>query len=137
MATRALARGMGTFFKDCEHPEARWSKCPHEYTIRYRSAAGKQTEESGFATQDRAIERLTEIYNQKKATSRSQSKAERIRTYGTMRFEEYTEEWKAGQRHLAVSSVRYLDSLLEHHLSPALGSRRMNSFDHKVVDGFI
>ncbi|MEU5533126.1 site-specific integrase [Streptomyces sp. NPDC020362] len=137
MAARALARGMGTFFKDCEHSESRWSKCLHEYKIRYRNAAAKQTEEAGFATQDRAIARLTEIYNEKKATSRSQSKAERIQKYGTMRFEEYTEEWKVGQRHLAVSSVRHLDSLLEHHLYPALGSRRMNSFDHKVVDGFI
>lgn len=138
MAAPKLARGMGTFFKDCEHPESRWSKCPHEYTIRYRNPAGRQTEESGFARQDRAIERLTEIYNEKRAASaRSQSKAERIQKYGTMRFEEYTEEWKAGQRHLAVSSLRHLDSLLEHHLYPALASRRMNSFDHKVVDGFI
>ncbi|MEW2318180.1 tyrosine-type recombinase/integrase [Streptomyces bauhiniae] len=128
---------MGTFFKDCEHAESRWSKCPHEYKIRYRSAAGKQTEEAGFATQDDAISRLTDIYKEKKATVRSQSKAERIQKYGTMRFEEYAEEWKAGQRHLAVASVRHLDSLLEHHLNPALGSRRMNSFDHKVVDHFI
>ncbi|MET8695263.1 hypothetical protein ABZV65_22260 [Streptomyces bauhiniae] len=57
MAVRKLARGMGTFFKDCEHAESRWSKCPHEYKIRYRSAAGKQTEEAGFATQDNAISR--------------------------------------------------------------------------------
>ncbi|MEV5880693.1 site-specific integrase [Streptomyces sp. NPDC052101] len=138
MAARTLARGMGTFFKDCEHPESRWSKCPHGYKIQYRNAAGRQNEESGFATQDRAIERLLEIYNEKKtAASRSQSKAERIQKYGAMRFEEYVEEWKAGQRHLAVSSVRPLDSLLEHHFYPALASRRMNSSDHKVVDGFI
>ncbi|MEU6198617.1 tyrosine-type recombinase/integrase [Streptomyces sp. NPDC047061] len=137
MAARTLARGMGTFFKDCEHPQSRWSKCPHEYKIRYRSAAGKQTEESGFGTQDKAIARLTEVYNQKKSAPQSQSKAERIQKYGRMRFEEYVEEWKAGQRHLAASSLRHLDSLLEHHLYPALGSRRMNSFDHKVVDGFI
>ncbi|MFE1313102.1 hypothetical protein [Streptomyces sp. NPDC058755] len=137
MAARTLARGMGTFFKDCEHPESRWSKCPHEYKIRYRNAAGKRTEEAGFATQDRAIARLTEIYNDKKAAPRSQAKAECVQKYGAMRFEEYVEEWKAGQWHLATSSVRHLDSLLEHHLYPALGSRRMNSFDHKVVDGFI
>lgn len=114
MAARALACGMGTFFKDCEHPEPRWSKRPHK-----------------------AIARLMEVYNQKKAMPRSQSKAERIQKYGRMRFEEYVEEWKAGQRHLAASSLRHLDSLLEHHLYPALGSRRMNSFHHKVVDGFI
>lgn len=59
MASKTLARGMDTFFKDCEHSTTRWSKCPHEYRIRYRNACGKQTEESGFTTQDKAIERLT------------------------------------------------------------------------------
>ncbi|MGW0579078.1 hypothetical protein ACWD25_24635 [Streptomyces sp. NPDC002920] len=98
---------------------------------------GGQAEESGFETQDDAIKRLLEIYNEKKATPQSQTKAERIRNYGTMRFEEYAEEWKTGQRHLAAASIRHLESLLEHHLYPALGSRRMDSFDHKVVDVFI
>ncbi|WP_269857976.1 tyrosine-type recombinase/integrase [Streptomyces sp. RPT161] len=137
MATKSLARGMGTFFKDCEHPSSRWSKCPHDYKIRYRNAAGKQTEESGFTTQDKAIARLTEVYAAKKAAQHNQSKAERIRKYGAMRFEDYTAQWREGQRHLAAASMRHLDSLLEHHLFPALASRRMNSFDHKVVDSFI
>ncbi|MFF2950459.1 hypothetical protein ACFVVU_03780 [Kitasatospora sp. NPDC057965] len=52
MATINLVRGMGSLFKECEHPESRWPRCPHEYKIRYRNAAGRQTEESGFATQD-------------------------------------------------------------------------------------
>ncbi|MFD9369240.1 hypothetical protein ACFWA6_16290 [Streptomyces sp. NPDC060020] len=86
MATKSLAHGMGTFYKDCEHPQSRWSKCPHDYTLRYRNAAGK---------------------------------------------------WKAGQRDLAESSLRTLESLLEHRILPTLGSRRMSTFDHKVVDGFI
>ncbi|OIJ94125.1 hypothetical protein [Streptomyces colonosanans] len=107
---------MGRFFKDCEHPASRWSKCPHLYKIRYRDAAGKQVEESGFATQDRAIRRLTEIYNTKKAAGRNQAKAERAAKYGAMRFAEYATEWKAGQRDLAPASVRHLGSLLEHHL---------------------
>ncbi|CAL9654319.1 hypothetical protein SUDANB15_06706 [Streptomyces sp. enrichment culture] len=46
-----------------------------------------------------------------------------------MRFEEYAAEWKAGQRDLGPASVVHLESLL--------GSRRMNTFDHKVVEGFI
>lgn len=134
---KSLAHGMGAFFKDCEHSPSKWSKCPHEYKIRYRNAAGKQSEESGFATQDAATDRLVEIYRAKKSTPRNQARAERIRTYGVMRFEDYANEWKAGQRHLAASSLGHLDSLLEHHLFPALGSRRMDSFDHKVVDAFI
>ncbi|MGW2051775.1 tyrosine-type recombinase/integrase [Streptomyces sp. NPDC001858] len=129
---------MGSFFKACEHPRSRWSKCAHLYKIRYRSVAGKQVQESGFSTQDKAIGRLTEIYNEKKAAGpRSQTKAARIAAYGAMRFEEYTTGWKAAQRDLGPASVRHLESLMEHHLLPALGSRRMNTFDHKVVDEFI
>ncbi|WP_370105636.1 tyrosine-type recombinase/integrase [Streptacidiphilus sp. BW17] len=128
---------MGSFFKDCEHPSARWSKCPHSYKIRYRNARGKQTEESGFATQEKAIERLTEVYAARKAAPQNQSRAERIRKYGSMRFEEYVAEWRAGRRDLAPSSLRRVDSLMEHHLLPALGSRRMNTFDFKVVEDFI
>ncbi|MDQ8704088.1 tyrosine-type recombinase/integrase [Streptomyces sp. LHD-70] len=139
MATKTLAHGMGTFFKDCEHAESRWSKCPHLYKIRYRDGTGKQTVESGFATQNLAIERLTEIYNAKRSAPQTQrqTKAERIKKYGTMQFAEYTTEWKASQRDLAEASVRHLNSLLENHLYPTLGSRRMATFDHKVVDGFI
>ncbi|MEV1023239.1 site-specific integrase [Streptomyces sp. NPDC050264] len=137
MAARKLTRGMGTFFKDCDHPEARWSKCPHPYKIRYRNAGGQQTEEAGFARQDDAIDRLTEVYNEKRRRPGSRARAERIAKYGAMRFEEYAEEWKGGQRHLAVGSIRHLDSLLEHHVFPAIGSRKMVTFDHKVVDGFI
>ncbi|MEU9357684.1 tyrosine-type recombinase/integrase [Streptomyces sp. NPDC048301] len=137
MAARTLAHGMGAFFKECEHPQNRWSKCLHPYTIRYRSSSGKQTEETGFSTQDLAISRLTEIYKEKRGRPSSQARAERIQTYGSMRFQEYAAEWIAGQRHLAPASMRHLESLMEHHILPALGSRRMNSFDHKVVDGFI
>ncbi|MFD9075622.1 tyrosine-type recombinase/integrase [Streptomyces lasiicapitis] len=128
---------MGSFFKECEHPRSRWSKCPHQYKIRYRSAAGRQVEESGFVNQDRAIERLTSVYNAKKAASQGQAKADRIAKYGVMRFADYAMEWKAGQRDLGPASLRHLESLLDTHLLPALGSRRMNTFDHKVVDGFI
>ncbi|CAN3985251.1 hypothetical protein [Kitasatospora purpeofusca] len=137
MATKALAHGMGTFFKQCEHPQARWFTCPHEYTIRYRDAAGRRAEESGFTTQDKAITRLSEIYKAKKDSPRNQSKADRIQKYEVMQFGEYVAEWKAGQRHLGEASVRHLDSLLEHHLFPAFRSRRMGTFDHKVVDGFL
>ncbi|WP_433888457.1 tyrosine-type recombinase/integrase [Streptomyces sp. CA-111067] len=137
MTTKALPHGMGSYFKECEHAASRWPKCPHAYKIRCRDAVGKQVEESGFTTQDAAVERLTEIYRAKKAQARNQGKAERIRKYGPMRFEDFVAEWRAGQRHLAVASLRHLDSLLEHHLLPAFGSRRMSSFDHKVVDLFI
>ncbi|MFB7169986.1 tyrosine-type recombinase/integrase [Streptomyces sp. NPDC056254] len=54
-----------------------------------------------------------------------------------MTFSEYATEWRGGQRHLAESSVRQLDSLLGCHLLPFFGSRRMDSFDHKVVDEFV
>ncbi|MFD8703661.1 tyrosine-type recombinase/integrase [Kitasatospora sp. NPDC059648] len=137
MAARNLVHGMGTFFKDCEHPQGRWSRCSHEYKIRYRSAAGRQTEESGFPTQAEAIDRLTELYRAKRARPENQTKADRIRKYGVMQFGAYVAEWKAGQRDLGPASLKHLDSLLEHHLFPAFHSRRMGTFDHKVVDAFI
>ncbi|WP_435131658.1 tyrosine-type recombinase/integrase [Actinacidiphila sp. bgisy144] len=137
MASRTLARGMGTYLKSCDHPEARWSKCPHPYTIRYRDTSGKQTEESGFTTQDAAVERLADVYKAKKTQRHDRSRAERIKKYSAMTFADYRAEWRSGQRHLAKSSLRHLDSLLVHHLLPAFGSRRMGSFDHKVVDHFI
>ncbi|MDH6114347.1 hypothetical protein P3T36_000748 [Kitasatospora sp. MAP12-15] len=108
MATKQLAHGMGAFFKECEHHQSRWSKCPHEYKIRYRSVTGRQVEESGFTTQDRAVARLTEVYNEKKTVPQSLRKAERIKKYGAMQFGEYCAEWKVGQRDLAAASMRHL-----------------------------
>ncbi|GHF97852.1 hypothetical protein Shyd_95260 [Streptomyces hydrogenans] len=37
---RQLARGMGSFFKDCDC--AKPTRCPHPYSIRFRDALGKQ-----------------------------------------------------------------------------------------------
>ncbi|MGX1509555.1 integrase [Streptomyces collinus] len=93
--------------------------------------------ESGFSTQDKAIARLTEVYNAKKAAPRGQAKADRIARHGAMRFQEYAGEWKAGQRDLGPASMVHLESLLNIHLLPLLGSRRMNTFDHKVVESFL
>ncbi|KOG07015.1 MULTISPECIES: hypothetical protein [Streptomyces] len=55
---RQLARGMGSFFKECGCVKP--TRCPHPYSIRFRDALGKQREESGFGTQDEAIERYAE-----------------------------------------------------------------------------
>ncbi|MGW2831006.1 hypothetical protein [Streptomyces sp. NPDC001286] len=121
MSSTALVRGMGSFFKECEHPWSRWSKCPHHYKIRYRSGAGKQVKESGFATQDQAIARLTEIYNAKKAAPRGQAKAERIARYGAMRFEGYADEWKAGQRDLGPGVGGAPGIAAEHPCAAAAG----------------
>ncbi|MEY9850010.1 hypothetical protein ABH940_007125 [Streptacidiphilus sp. BW17] len=129
---------MGRFFKDCTLPESRWAKCPHDYTIRYRDAQGQQTEEAGFSNQEKAIARLTEIYREKRElAAKNPGKAERIRKYGAMRFKEHVTEWRAGQRDLSPGSVRSLDSMLSNHLYPALASRRMNTFDFNVVEGFL
>ncbi|MFJ4830820.1 hypothetical protein ACIP79_13015 [Streptomyces sp. NPDC088747] len=137
MASKTLAHGMGSFFKDCDHAQSRWPRCPHLYKIQFRNAAGKQTVESGFKTDVATITRLTDIYHAKKAAPSRTGRAVRVAKYGAMRFEEYAREWRESQRHLEGSSLRHLDSLSEHHIFPALGSRRMDAFDHKVVDGLI
>ncbi|MEV8563932.1 hypothetical protein AB0478_48000 [Streptomyces sp. NPDC051917] len=103
MARDALVRGMGSFFKKREHPRSRWSKCPHSCKSRYRSAAGRQVEESGFTDRDKAIERLTEVYKENEdGAANSVEGGAHPKVWG-MRFEEYAEEWKAGQRHLEGS----------------------------------
>ncbi|MEU3498318.1 site-specific integrase [Kitasatospora cineracea] len=138
MASINLIRGMGSFFKTCDDPESRWPRCPHDYKIRYRNAAGRQTEESGLSTQDKAKARLAEVYQERKYNPHNQRKAERIQKYAPMQFREYVAQWRESQgRSLAPASLQRLDSLLEHHLLPAFGSRRMGTFDYKVVDTFI
>ncbi|MFI1977015.1 tyrosine-type recombinase/integrase [Streptomyces wedmorensis] len=64
---RQLARGMGSFFKDCGC--AKPTRCTHPYSIRFRDALGRQREESGYGTQDEAIERLTQLYAEKNGTT--------------------------------------------------------------------
>lgn len=77
MATKSLPHGVGTFYKDREHPQSRWSSALTECTLRYRNVAGKQTEGAGFSTQEKAIDRLTTVYPEKKAAPGCQSKADR------------------------------------------------------------
>ncbi|MFJ2592345.1 hypothetical protein [Streptomyces erythrochromogenes] len=107
------------------------------YKVRYKGPGGNQVEESGFLTQDEAIDRLTNTYKAKKASPANRARSERIEKCGQMRLREYTALWRAGQRHLAAASLSHLDSLLQHHVFPALATRRMSAFDHNVVDGFI
>ncbi|KOG11602.1 MULTISPECIES: tyrosine-type recombinase/integrase [Streptomyces] len=79
---RQLARGMGSFFKDCGC--AKPTRCPHPYSIRFRDALGKQREESGYGTQD----------------------------------------W-------------HVDSSINVHIVPRLGSRKLNSVTPIVVERFL
>ncbi|MFJ4879587.1 tyrosine-type recombinase/integrase [Streptomyces sp. NPDC088745] len=137
MVTKTLTHGMGTFFKECAHAKSRWPKCPHPYKIQFRDITERQRVESGFQTETAAVGRLLEVYNAKRAARGRGGRAERVAKYGAMRFGEYAAEWRGGQRHLEVGSLVRLDSLMKHHILPVLGSRRMDSFDHEVVDGFI
>ncbi|MFF0110684.1 hypothetical protein [Streptomyces hirsutus] len=54
-----------------------------------------------------------------------------------MRFEEYAAHGKAGQRNPGPASGVHLDSLLNIHLLPLLGSRRMNTSDREAVEDFL
>ncbi|MER8037362.1 hypothetical protein [Streptomyces hydrogenans] len=47
---RHLARGMSSFFKDCDCACAKPTRFPHPYSIRFRNALGKQREEPGYST---------------------------------------------------------------------------------------
>ncbi|WP_425839868.1 tyrosine-type recombinase/integrase [Streptomyces fractus] len=130
---KQLARGMGTFAKPCSCSQP--TRCPHPYVIRYRDASGKQREESGFRTQDAAKERLVELYVRKSNTPAS--KAELIRHYGQMRFEDFIGDYMGRQRRLAYGTTYEYEHLARNHLIPELGSRRVETFSPMVVENFL
>jgi hypothetical protein len=76
---------MGSFFKNCAC--SRQSRCPHPYAIRYRDANGRQREETGFTSQPLALDRLTELYNEKRTTPAQRASLKR--ELGNQRFGTY------------------------------------------------
>lgn len=132
MATK-LVRGMGTFFKTCSCKHQ--GRCSHFYTVRYRNGAGRQLEETGFRTQDDALDRLTNVYSEKRSTPGRQ--AELKREMGKQRFGQYASSWLTRQRHYAPGSIRTVNQLLENQILPSLNSRRVNTFSSTVVEDFI
>lgn len=132
MATQ-LVRGMGSFFKNCEC--SRQNRCLHPYAIRYRDATGRQCEETGYANQTAALDRLNKVYDQKRNIPRQ--KADIQRQVGKQRFGEYASTWLTRQRHYVPGSVRSVNQVLNCHVLPVLESRRMNTFTSTVVEDFI
>ncbi|MFB6601261.1 tyrosine-type recombinase/integrase [Streptomyces noursei] len=128
----SMGRGMGSLFKNCEC--LRPTRCPHEYTIRYRNAVGKQTEEGGYATQDDAKDALTKIYLSKKDQGRPSS----IDAISRMTFEEYATDWmKRQSRGWAQNSEKRIRSEMRTHIFPLLASRKVGTFASIVLDDFI
>ncbi|MFE2235870.1 hypothetical protein ACE1OA_04695 [Streptomyces sp. JL2001] len=131
---RQLARGMGSFFKDCGC--AKPTRCPHPYSIRFRDALGKQREESGYDTQDDAIERLTQLYAEKKTTAPTVAAARR--ELGQLTVEEYAKQWRPRQRRMTdYSTGEHVDSSINVHIVPRLGARKLNSVTPMVVERFL
>ncbi|WP_455679058.1 tyrosine-type recombinase/integrase [Streptomyces bottropensis] len=125
---------MGSVFKDCDC--AKPTRCLHPYTIRFRDALGKQREESGYGTQDDAIERLTQLYAEKKNTA--PSVAEARRELGQLTVEEYAKQWRPRQRKMTeYSTGEHIDSSINVHIVPRLGSRKVNSVTPIVVERFL
>ncbi|MBT2879505.1 tyrosine-type recombinase/integrase [Streptomyces albidoflavus] len=130
---KQLARGMGSFAKACGCSQP--TRCRHPYFIRYRDAGGKQREESGFRTQDAAKDRLVELYARKATTPAS--KAELIRHYGQMRFEDLVGDYLGRQRRLSYATAYEYEHLARNHLIPELGSRRVETFSPMVVENYL
>ncbi|MCX4502158.1 tyrosine-type recombinase/integrase [Streptomyces anulatus] len=131
---RQLARGMGSFSKDCGC--AKPTRCPHPYLIRFRDALGRQREESGYATQDDAIERLTQLYAEKKTTAPTVAAARR--ELGQLTVEEYAKQWRPRQRKMTdYSTGEHVDSSINVHIVPRLGSRKLSSVTPMVVERFL
>ncbi|MFJ8129765.1 hypothetical protein [Streptomyces hydrogenans] len=131
---RQLARGMGSFFKDCGC--AKPTPCPHPYSIRFRDALGKQREESGYGTQDEAIERLTQLYAEKKTTASSVAAARR--ELGRLTVEESAKQWRPRQRRMTdCSTGEHVDSSINVRIVPRLGARKLNSGTPMVLERFL
>lgn len=125
---------MGSFFKECGC--SRPTRCPHPYTIRFRDALGKQREEAGYDTQDDAIERLTQIYAEKRTTA--PSVAEVRRELGQQTIAEYAKQRRPRQRKMTEYSTGWhVDSSINVHIVPRLGSRKLNSVTPIVVERFL
>ncbi|GAA2570796.1 hypothetical protein GCM10010304_06400 [Streptomyces roseoviolaceus] len=128
---RQLARGVGSFFKECGC--SRPTRCSHPYTIRFRDALGKRREEVGYDTQDDAIERLTQIYAEKKKTA--PSVAEARRELGQQTVAEYAKQWRPRQQRMTEYSTGWhVDSSINVHIIPRLGSRKLHSVTPIVVE---
>ncbi|MGW4671449.1 tyrosine-type recombinase/integrase [Streptomyces sp. NPDC004324] len=125
---------MGSFFKECDC--ARPTRCPHPYTIRFRDGVGRQREEAGYGTQDDAIERLTQIYTEKKTTA--PSVAEVRRELGQQTVSGYAKQWRPRQRKMTeYSTGGHVDSSINVHIVPRLGSRKLNSVTPIVIERFL
>lgn len=124
---------MGTYAKRCDC--ARPTSCPHPYTIRFRNAAGRQTEETGHRTQQAAIARLTEIYHQRR--SMPQAAALEAVELGQRQFKTYAEDYVAKRRDWSESRREGTLSSLKKHIYPEFQSRRIGSFTPPVVERFI
>jgi hypothetical protein len=91
----------------------------HPYTIRLRDALGKQREEAGYGTKDDAIERLTQIYGEKKTAP---SVAEARRELGQQTVAEYAKQWRPRQRRMTEYSTGWhVDGFINVHIIPRLG----------------
>jgi hypothetical protein len=98
--------------------------------------SGKQVEEGGFDTQDDAIERLTQIYAEKKRTA--PSIAEARRELGQKTVAEYAKQWLPRQRRMtAYSTGEHVGSSINVHIVPRLGSRKLISVTPIVVERFL
>ncbi|MFF8503196.1 hypothetical protein ACF07L_21445 [Streptomyces anulatus] len=91
---------MGSPFKDCGC--AKPTRCPHSCSVRFRDALGNQREESGYGTLDDAIERLTQLYAEKKTTARTVAAARR--ELGQPTVGEYAKQWRPRQRRMTDCS---------------------------------
>ncbi|WP_326769504.1 tyrosine-type recombinase/integrase [Streptomyces sp. NBC_01591] len=122
-----------SFFKNCRC--TRQNRCAHPYVVRYRDGTGRQREETGFTTQQDALDRLTKVYNEKRHTPERQAASQR--ETGRHRFGPYAASWLTRQRHYTPGSVRTVDQVLKNQVLPVLESRRINTFTSTVIDDFI
>ncbi|GGS53180.1 hypothetical protein GCM10010270_24240 [Streptomyces violaceus] len=114
----------------------RLRQCPHPYKIRYRDATGRQREEAGYATQNKATTRLTRSTRRRKGRSRlGNTEAQEI---AETRFEDFAARYISNRKRGPDSNtIDQYERGLKTQINPRVGSRRIGTFTPGVIEDWL
>jgi integrase len=124
---------MARIFKRCPCPEERWTGCPHQWVVRYRTTGGRSSRqhEQSFGDDLREAEDFAlKVEHDKRAHVFIDPKA------GRVLFHAAAETWL--DQHLgADSSIATYRSVLRAHIDPAIGSKPIGSIRREDIKALI
>jgi integrase len=124
---------MAKILKRCDCPEIRWKSCPHAWVVRYRTTGGRsgRQREQSFGTDKREAEDFVlKVEHDKRAHIFIDPRA------GEVLFRTEAEAW-LGHHLGADSSIATYRSVLNAHVNPALGNRKINTIHREHIKELI